>query len=387
MNQRIRILQVVGETNRGGTETWLLHTARALRQSECAMDFLVHSAAPGAYDAELRKLGCRIVVCPQPRNLARYGPRLLQILRENRYDVVHSHIQFFTGIVLTLARIGRVPVRVAHAHNAGMFASRRLYQTAMMQAIRRSATHGLATSALAAENLFGQDWRDDRRWGIHYSCVNLDAFAEPRDASLRGRLGVPSGAIVVGHVGRFFQQKNQSFLLDVAAELLRLDERYFFVMKGEGPLRPEAARKARHLGIDGRCLFLDAGDDVPQLQRGAFDAFLFPSLYEGLGLALIEAQAAGLRCFASDRVPPEAAAIPELVDFISLRQPASEWAARIHAVLEQPSGMDPAEALQKVRESGFDIRRSAAALLEFYRSVVSATANNHDHSSLAYPRL
>lgn len=369
----MKILLVVGETNRGGTETWLLNIAREL-QDQCQFHFLVHTSDEGAYDRELLKYGARILPCANPQNPFLYARNFLRILaRSGPYDVVHSHVQSYSGWVLFLAWLAGVPTRIAHSHsnlrqsyeNGGFL--RKCYMRAMRASIRMFANQGLATSASAAESMFGHGSDASRRWRIHKSCVDLDRFAQVhRREEIRNSLAIPESAIVVGHVGSFRPEKNHAFALQVAAELCSLSTRYRFVFKGEGALKNEAQKQASDLGIRDRCTFLPADDDVARVLRGAVDLFVFPSLREGLGLALVEAQAAGLRCFASDGLPLEAIAVPELVTVLRLRDGPAKWAQAIHAKAGQPAPLPQPIALNRVRESGFDMRANAASLMKVY---------------------
>jgi glycosyltransferase involved in cell wall biosynthesis len=205
---------------------------------------------------------------------------------------------------------------------------------------------------------------------VHLSCVDLAPLAEAWDAGVvRRSLGIPEGAIVVGHVGSFRPEKNHEFAIRVAAALCKLSPRYHFLLKGEGALRGRVQAQAEALGIGERCSFLPADDDVARVLRGAIDLFLFPSVVEGLGLAAVEAQAAGLRCFVSDGVPREAIVVPELVQCLRLQDGPQAWASAIHAAAGEVPRLSPEQALQRAYDSGFDIARNADALLRVYEEV------------------
>jgi glycosyltransferase involved in cell wall biosynthesis len=170
----------------------------------------------------------------------------------------------------------------------------------------------------------------------------------------------------VGHVGSFRPEKNHSFALQVAAELKALSPHYWFLFKGDGPLKRAVQKQAHDLRISDRCVFLPSDGEVPRVLRGAVNLFLFPSVLEGLGLALVEAQAAGLRCFVSERLPSEAIAVPEIVEQLQLVDGPQEWARRIHEATKEGVSIDQGTALQLVYKSGFDIRSNATALLRSY---------------------
>ena len=172
--------------------------------------------------------------------------------------------------------------------------------------IRRFATHGLAISKPSAANLFGERWKSDA-W-VHIIPYGIDIAQFQKHLlreEIRAELGIPPNSPVVGHVGRFYPQKNHSFLIEIAQEVLSKRPDTNFLLIGDGPLRPEMEARVRQMGLSKKIHFIGIRTDVPRLMLGAMDLFLFPSLYEGLGLCLLEAQAAGLHCLVSDTVPDE----------------------------------------------------------------------------------
>lgn len=376
MNRQIRVLHVVNRLDRAGAETWLMHVLRSVDRQELAMDFLAHDPNPGAYDAEAVGRGARVFVCPGHRNLLRQliGMRRLQ-RREGPFDIVHSHADYYGGFVALLATLVGIRVRVVSFHRDAAGSEdrggvrRRLYVAVMRLLVKWFATGGLGTSAAAASALFGRGWRGDSRWRVHHACVDLGAFSRPqgRDA-VRESLRIPPGSLVIGHVGRFVTEKNHEFFVRVARVLAMRDARFRFLLVGGGPLRDGTERLVDSEGLRGRFVLLQPRGDVPGL-LGAMDGFLFPSRCEGLGLALVEAQAAGLRCFASSAVPDDAIAVPKLVRRLPLQSGPEYWAGVIQEGLGGPSPVTQVDALQAVARK-FDIARNVAELLFFYREAV-----------------
>lgn len=376
---RLRILHVLGGLDRGGVETWLLNVMRSIDRRRFEMHFVVHTARACAYDPEVRALGGRIMPCPSPSSSPwRYGPALRRILRENGpYDVVHSHVHHFSGHVLGIARSAGVPTRIAHSHTdtsleqAEAGVGRRLYLRTMRRWIYRHATAGFAASRLAAAALYGPRWEADPRWRVLYYGIDLASFTEGVDRRrVRRALGLPEAAVVIGHVGRFVRQKNHGFLLRVAAEAARRDARVRLLLVGEGPLRTVMEREAERVGLRGLVVFAGARSDVPAVMRGAMDVFVFPSLWEGLGIVLLEAQAAGLPCVLSDAVPEEADVSPARTRRLSLGAPVGEWA---RAVLDADRGSSETSrrgVLDLMTGGRFDIRTSVRDLADAYVRLV-----------------
>jgi len=378
VKEPIRVLQVLYRADRGGAETWLVHAAKHIDRQKVAMDFLVHDDTPGAYDAELREAGARILPATRHRNVFRQWYFLWKYQRRyGPFDIIHSHVDYYGGFVILVAYLSGISIRIAHSHEdtrevaRATSMGRRFYVQMMKLCINWFATYGLGTSGAAASALFGESWRNDARWRVHLACVDLQRFHESHQReAIRSELGLPGDAIVFGHVGRLVEQKNHEFLLRVAAILAVRDQRTRFLLVGSGPLPSRIQTTVRDLGLEGRVVILSSRDDVPRLMLGAMDYFLFPSRCEGLGLALVEAQAAGLQCFVSDAIPSEALVVPELIHQLPLSFGPESWAETILQCMKVASAVAPENALKRVEQT-FDIARNAEQLVEFYQAVAS----------------
>jgi glycosyltransferase involved in cell wall biosynthesis len=203
---------------------------------------------------------------------------------------------------------------------------------------------------------------------VLYCGIDLEPFRqEVSREAVRQELGIPKDAPVVGHVGRFTPQKNHAFLLQIAAEVVKMRPDVRFLLVGDGPLRPQIEARARELGIAGNAIFTGVRSDVPRLMLGAMDAFIFPSLWEGLGLVVVEAQAAGLPCIVSEWVPAEATVLPEGVERVPLSGGQGQWVLALVQALEHRE-LDRGASTDLVAASAFSIVRSAHALEELYRN-------------------
>lgn len=372
--RQLRIAHVLAGMDRGGVETWLMHVLRTIDRSRFHMDFIVHTDKNCAYDDEIRSLGCRILPCLAPDRPWSYALKLNNILRKaGAYDVVHSHVHHFTGFVLAIASHAGVPVRIAHSHNDTRLAEsnanvlRAGYLRVMKFLINRYATAGLAASGPAAISLYGQGQKADPRWAILYYGIDLTTFGAPVDrACARSGLGLPPDAFVVGHVGRFVRQKNHHFLLHIALEVTKRDPKAYFLLIGEGQLRREIEAKAATLGLARRIIFTGARPDATSVMRTVMDAFLFPSLFEGLGIVLLEAQAAGLPIVTSTAVPDEADVIKSLIRRLPLSSSPQTWAQAVIDSRQISSRIGRQEALLTMSRSAFNIKVSAERLCQTY---------------------
>lgn len=368
----IRVLHVIGHLAQGGVETWLINVLEHVDRARIQMDFLVGTDTPGAYDERARACGAKILPCRSPSRPLRYAREFRRIVTEHGpYDVVHSHIHHFSGYVQLLAARHGVPMRITQSHlaeEAGPASiQRRAYVTLMRRLITRYSTDLLAVSDVAGATLFGPDWRADSRSRRLPCGIDLAPFSIPVSrAAVRDELGLPRDAFVVGHVGAFRPQKNHPFLLSVFAEVLRRRPDAWLLLVGSGPTEAEIRALAGQLGISDRTIFAGGRQDVARILLGAPDVFLFPSLFEGLGLALVEAQAAALPCVISDVITTEADLIPDLITRKALSDPVESWAS---AVLDAPSKTLPqAIARDTVARSPMNLETGLEALIRLYSS-------------------
>lgn len=372
----IRILHIVGGMNRGGIETWLMHMLRNIDSKRFHMDFMVHTREQCAYDEEITSLGSRILPCMHPSSPWTYARNFRQVLHGfGPYHIVHSHVHHYSGYVLCVASRAGVPVRIAHSHNdtatieAASGLLRSFYRSLMGWCIQRYGTIGLACSNKAATALFGPFDGQGWPWMTFPYAIDLTPFAVWTDPSgVRAELGIPDDALVLGHVGRFDHQKNHMFMVDIARELVKRTPNMVLLLVGDGPLRSVIEERVAEAGLTERVVMTGVRSDVPRLMS-AMDVFVFPSLFEGLGLVLVEAQAAGLPCVVADVIPEEADVVEDLIIRRPLRQPASAWAEAILSATQVSQCISPRLALERVRASSFNVYYSARRVEEFYNAV------------------
>ncbi len=368
-----RILHVVGSMDQYGIALSLVHMLTIVDRQRYRMDFLTFSEQPGTRDEDVRALGCRVIPCPFRKGLSwRFARGFGEALREfGPYDVVHSHVHLYSGHVLRLAHRHGVALRIAHSRNdtrvdeAQRRWPRQLYRSLMRRWIRQHANVRLAISRSAAEDLFGADW-EDAGVRLIYSGRDFAGYAAPAPRpAVRSTLGIPADALVLGHVGRFDWRKNHEYVIAVATELFKRTASAWLLLIGDGPRQAAIEALAHSSGIADRVVFTGVRTDVPRLVTGAMDVFVFPSHHEGLGLAAVEAQAAGLPCVLSDALPEEIDVVPELVHRLSLNAPPALWAERILASA-RASRPNAADAYRAVQASEFSVERTTARLCRIY---------------------
>ncbi len=376
---RLRILHSVGHLARGGVEGWLYDVIRRLDSARYQHDVMVWTTEEEAFTAEFRQAGVRVHAVPGHANPWRFAANFRRLLRQaGPFDVLHTHGTQFQGYVLALGRAHGVPVRIAHSHNDIRPALRRAgplyraYAAAGHRAIRRFATAGRGVSEAAALSMFGPAWRADPRWKLLHCGIDLRRFAAPPPPGQRAALGIPPGRFVLGHVGRYVAAKNHGFLLDVLAASLTQGVDAHLLLVGDGGLRPGIEQALRQRGLAARATVLADCRDVPGVMVDAMDAFVLPSLHEGLPLVLVEAQAAGLPCLVSEAAAHEAAVHAPLVRRLTLAAGADAWA---RALTELPARLSPREPLlaQALERSPFSLPHSLAAMAALYEAAVAGS--------------
>ena len=282
----------------------------------------------------------------------------------HNYDVVHMHSSSKNYYILKCAAKWNIPVRVAHSHNTG-FQSRNplviAFGNMLKKPMRKYATHWVGCSKMACEWLFGEGCvqRGDAKVILNGIDSTLFVYNEKIRISVRKEMGIEN-KFVIGHVGRFVNQKNHTFLLDIFAEVAKRREDAVLVLIGIGELMDAMKQKTKDLGIADKVIFAGFRNDRNIIMQG-MDSFLFPSLYEGLSVVLIEAQASGLPVFTSDSTTTETRYSP-YIKFLSLKQSASEWADEIVKV-GRIERKDMTETLDK---AGFEIHAMVRNLYKLY---------------------
>lgn len=297
----------------------------------------------------------------QPRKIA---SDLHQIMKKKRYDVVHCNTGGLelTAITMSAAFLHGVPVRIAHSHNAKPNDHPYSRRERLYQFVNRTAsTVRLCCSNAAAEHLFGRNGAKRAvvlKNGIEMRKYRYDLALRDK---IRAELGLEN-ALVIGNIGRFERQKNHGFLLDVFAEVKKKRDNAVLLLIGTGSLMPDMQEKAELLGLSESVCFLGSTDRVHEYLQ-AMDVFVFPPLYEGLGIVAIEAQAADLPVICSDAVPQEAR-VTSRFQSVSLKEPAEKW--RDVILNEAEHCLPRTDRTEEIRASGYDIPSSADSLFQFY---------------------
>ena len=367
-----RVLHVVGGMDRAGTETLLMNAYRALDRGKVQFDFAVTADRICDYDGEIAVLGGRVLRHPPPSKAALAYRRALRRTLEKGgpFHAVHSHVQFFSGLVLRIAHQAGIPVRVAHSHTTrdghSDSPARLGYRFVMRRLILSHATDLLCTARSAGEALYGRDCWSDPRVRIVPNGIDLAAYRSlsGRGRAIRKEAGIKPEALLVGHVGRFHPVKNHRFLIEVFAAVRRSRPNAELILAGDGELRPEVEGQVRDRGLDGWVHFVGVRADVPEVMA-ALDVLVFPSIYEGLGMVVVEAQAAGVPTVVSEAVPKETDASLNLIRRLPLEAGPERWADAVlqSQTVRRPQWEDRNRALC---QAGYTVSRMVQTLEGVY---------------------
>lgn len=318
-----RILQIVGTMNMGGQETFIMNVFRNIDRNKIQFDFIVHSIEEGYYEQEIKDLGGKIYkITPISKNPIKHCKELLRIMKKNNYVAIHRHTN--SSIVfldLMMAKFANIKQRVVHSHSTKVDKDLVVHKICR-PLLNLFATKRLACSREAGEWLYGKK----RNYEIIPNGINIEKYKynEKERNKIRKELKIENKT-VIGHVGRFTEAKNHKFLLDILEKIK--DKNYILLLVGSGKLENEIKAYANKLKIYDNIIFLGTRNDVYNLLN-AMDIFVFPSIYEGLPISLIEAQTNGLKCIISDAISKEVC-ITDLVQQLDLKFGVKNWVNEI----------------------------------------------------------
>lgn len=365
MTEPVRVAQVVGKMVGGGVEAVVMNYYRHINRGKVQFDFLVDSDSTLVPRDEIESLGGRVFEIPPYQHVAEYQRELQRLFKQEGWKIVHSHINALSVFPLRAAKKAGVPVRIAHSHSTsgrGEYAKNALKAVLKTQS-NRYPTHRFACSKFAGEWLFGSS----SQFVVMRNAVDLSVFAPDDEDRLRTRrsLGVADGQLLIGHIGRFTEQKNHSYLLNIFDQVLKIRNDAVLVLVGSGPLVEQIKDQADCLGISHSVRFLGTRSDAASLYR-AFDVFCLPSLYEGLPMVGVECQASHTPILASDTVTSETA-VTSMMQFESLSSSCIKWAERLIELSTEVFAPGDDAGLQV-----FEINAAARVLLDCYMTYLGS---------------
>ncbi len=371
MIEPIRVLQINYGMDRGGAETLIMNIYRNIDRDKVQFDFLLHDRNKTAYEDEILSLGGRIYHIPRylGYNKFSYEKELGNFLKEHpEYMIIHDHLMNSAKETFRIAKkFGRITV--AHSHIAGegstpSDALRFFFRCGLWKV----SDYRFACSKEAGEWLY----RGKADFKVLNNGIDTEKFKfnENERRKTRMELGIDENTILVSNIGRMVRQKNQARILDIFALFHKRNPNSKLMIVGKGPLRESLIKKAEELSLE-KCIILPGErEDIPSLLSSS-DIFLFPSLFEGLGIALVEAEASGLVSVLSSHLPKEVDLIPPLMHRVSLKDDDSKWVEEMEKALSEKIERD--RCYTTIKDKGYDIKSTAEKMENFYLSISKET--------------
>lgn len=370
IGNKLHVLVLITVMDRAGAETIMMNYLKNIDREKIRMDFLINRPDRADYEEEIEVLGSKVYhMCPlYPGKFGIYKKEFKKFLTEHpEYQIIHSHLEERSYFALKIAKEMGVPVRIVHAHSTPKHFNIKLpVRLYFRRKLRGTYTHRFACSEEPARWLYGTT----ENVTLMRNAIDADKFSfnEEIRESVREKLGINKDTLVIGHVGRFTFEKNQSFLIDVFKNVNKQQPNSKLLLIGGGKPKEEIEMKAavkekvQELGLQDKVSFLGIRDDVNELMQ-AMDLLVMPSVSEGFPVTLVEAQSAGVKCLVSDVVTDKCNITGEM-QFMSLNSGAGEWANKV--LLFSKAELNKTEMNEKVRQAGYDIKENAKWLEEFY---------------------
>ncbi len=355
--KKTKVLQVFGSLGMGGAESRMMDVYRNIDKDEYSFDFVTMTDEISFYEDELNELNATVIHIKNPRKVSvfKHINELYRTMKKGKYDAVHSHTSYHCGIVLFAAFLAGIPVRIAHARTSGtkqVSKKTKVFNLIGRALIRLFSTKRLAISHNAGEYLFGKmpfTVVPNTICVSKYTDICADEINE-----IREELNIPQTAFVIGQIGRFDKMKNHKFTLKWFLEYRKLHTDAFLVLVGDGTLKSETENIATELELQDSIVFTGIRSDVYKLIH-IFNVLFFPSVFEGLGGVVLEAQAAGVPTVESSAIPNEADLGLGMVVKCDLNDDITEW---INAVEQFRSYKSPNTEIikEKFEEKGYSIK-------------------------------
>lgn len=355
----IRVLQIIRHMNVGGAETFIMNVYRNIDRNKVQFDFLVNGE--GFFDQEIKDLGGKIYYMDY---LTMVGPiaykkELLNFFsKHTEYQIIHSHFDQVSGIILETAKKCNIVNRISHSHstkNSNNILGK-IYKKYLQGKILKNATLICACGEEAAKWLYSSKYKQAV---IVNNGIDIEKFqySDAKRKKIREELDAKDDTIIIGHIGRFSKVKNQKYLIEIYKKYLEKNKNSLLVMVGTGELKTQIEQIVYEQKLEEHVKFLGTRQDTDAIYS-AIDYYIFPSFYEGLSLSLIEAQVSGLKILASDTIDKKTN-ISGKIEWLSIKEKPEKWAEKI-----QPSRETREVSKQNIEE--YDIKKIAKQLQKIY---------------------
>lgn len=356
---------IMGKWVGGGVEAVVMNYYKNIDRNLIQFDFIFDNDSKNVPTDDIERMGGKIYFVPRYNEVINYHFSLKKIFETENYKIVHSHINTLSIFSLFAAKRAGIPVRIAHSHSTTNTKEKgkNMLKQVLRPFSKLFATDYMTCSELAGRWLFGNAQYDRGNVYLLNNAIDSKKFTFNPEirAEVRKSLNLRDETFVIGHIGRFVTQKNHAFLIDIFYEIHQKNPDSVLLLAGEGPLMQKIKDKVKEYGVEDSVKFLGQRADVSRLYQ-AFDVFVLPSLYEGLPVVGVEAQAAGLQCFFSDDMTSETEILSS-TRFLSLKLSSQDWS---DIIVFEHSSFDRKNTSEDIRSNGFEIKTEATKLEKKY---------------------
>ena len=370
MNKNLKVLHIVGGMDPGGTETMLMNLYREVH-NKIQFDFISYYENEAYYDKEIEQLGGKIIRLDSPHKVGQIQTikNLYNLIKSQKYDIVHAHTLFNCGTAMLAARLAGANIRISHAHtnlNFGVSKLKKLYFYIMKSLMKIFSTDFMACSNSAGKYLFGDNIVRNKNYKVLPNYVDYKKIINCNDTtSIKEELGFNEDDVIICHIGRFVDAKNHKFLIEVLNEIIKKNNLIKAILVGDGPLKEEIKNQIKDLGITDNIKLLGLRKDIDVILNNC-NLFIFPSIYEGLGLVMLEAQAAGLPCLVSEAIQPEADLGIGLLNKVNLNDGIDKWCNEALRIIDKKN--KDGKCIEKAfKDNGLELSEIVETLLDVYK--------------------
>ena len=367
MTEPIRILHMIGSLNLGGSQSMVINLHKAIDKSKVQFDYVVDHPNHLYFADIVKNLGGKIYTMPTFKGFNYFEVRSawnIFFKQHPEYKILHSHVRSYASLYLPIAKRAGLKT-IVHSHNTSNGKGVTSIAKHILQyPLRYLSDYYFACSKKAGVWLFGEKKVECDRFHILPNAVDVRNFAysDERRNEIRNELNL-GNKIVYGNIGRLTKQKNQDFLIDVFSGVYKKNNNSTLLIVGSGELEYSLKEKVTALGLKESVVFTGARADVAAL-LSAIDVFVFPSLWEGLPVTVIEAQAAGLPCFVSSEITDEVG-LSDLVHYLPINQGPQLWIDALYG-----KKFCRKEVAQEIKNAGYDIQYTIQFLMDFYKNIL-----------------
>lgn len=358
-----RVAVIMGKMHSGGKKNLVMEYYRHIDRNCIQFDFICDEDSNAIPMEEIETLGGRVYIVPRYQNIVANVRKIENICKKNKYKIVHAYNGTMNIFGLYAAwRVG-IPIRINESISMAHKSDKKTILKNVLKPFSKCfATHYIANGVECGKWQFGKLY-DEGKVSIFKTVIDTkkNKFNEKMRTQCRNALGVEDN-VVIGHIGRLTAQKNTLFMIEIFAEIAKLESKAKLLIIGDGELREKMLQKIHEKKIEDKVLYLGRREDIRQFYN-AMDGFLLPSLYEGLPVVGIEAECCGLPVFFSSEIPRESSPCKDLGTFIDLNLPASDWAKK---VIEKINCTKRYDRSSEVAKDGFDSSIEANKLMTYY---------------------